>query len=277
MSTPPATVFQGALRLRRVTIPFYHYCRSPLDLALPWGQLTYLALTPGEIELTDSLQVLSLCTNLCECHLCLSVDGESLITVFPPADIQLPYLRKLGLEMSWGSSYADFFRPLVLPKLEQLTFVLSNSSKHHLNDLREAIDRLSIPDLRLQLHYNEGDEDDLVRLAHSLPPLTSIKADECALPASAIKLIGQEACFQTLTSLEIVTGARNVKALVGMLKAHWARARQSNNMHTGIRSASIKVMDASEKNISDLSQDIAIIQKQLGVTDAQISVRRWRL
>jgi len=141
MSMPPATVFQAAPRLRRVTIPLYYH--SPLDLALPWGQLTYLALT-GDVELTDSFEVLSLCTNLWECHICPSADSGPPIPVFHPASIQLPHLRTLRLNMmAWEFSYADFFRPLVFPKLEQFTVVLSSSLEGHLNDIRETIDHLS--------------------------------------------------------------------------------------------------------------------------------------
>jgi len=271
----PVTVFQGAPRLRRVTIPLLHN-HSPLDLTLPWGQLTYLAFTPGDIELTDSFKVLSLCTNLCECHLCLFTDSEPPITVFHPASVQLPHLRKLGLNMIfWGFSYADFFRPLVIPKLELFTFVLSSSSEDCLNDLRETIDHLSIPGLRLELHYDGCQADDILRLAHSLPPLTSIKAYKCFLPASTIALIGQKTCFQTLTSLEIITSLHNTRDLVEMFKAHWARARQSNNTHPGIRFATIEATDPSEKDISHFSQDIAVIQKQMGVTDMKITLRRW--
>lgn len=48
ISPLPATVFQKAPRLRRVTTPLLDI-HSSLDLALPWDQLTYLAPTPGEI------------------------------------------------------------------------------------------------------------------------------------------------------------------------------------------------------------------------------------
>ena len=273
ISMPPATVFQGAPHLRHVTIPLYN--QSPLDLTLPWDQLTYLALIPGPIELTDSLEVLSLCTSLSEYHLCPCPDGQSPIQVFPPASIQLPHLRKLGLKaMSWRPLYADFFRPLVIPKLEQFAFVLSGPFEDYLKELRETIDRLSIPDVRLELvlHYVGRDGGDIVRLARSLPPLTSIKAYDCYLPASTIELIAQDVCFQALTSLEVLTGAEN---LVEMFKAHWVRARQSNNMHMGIRSATIEVIDASAKDISELSRDIAMIQKQLGIIGAKITLQRF--
>ena len=46
-----ATVFQGALHLRRVTTPLRN--RSLMNLALPWEQLAYLTPTPRYIELTD--------------------------------------------------------------------------------------------------------------------------------------------------------------------------------------------------------------------------------
>ena len=90
-------------------------------------------------------------------------------------------------------------------------------------------------------------------------PLTSIKAYTLGFPASTTALIIQETCFQALTSPEI-TAALNMKDLVKMFKAHWARARQSNNNHRSIRFATIKVMDASEKDIFEFSRDIAVIQ-----------------
>jgi len=145
----------------------------------------------------------------------------------------------------------------------------------HLNDLRTAIDCLSIPDLSLVLHYDGMEEAGFVRLARFLPPLTSINVYECILSASTMALIGHETCFQTLTSLEIRIGLHNTKDLVEMFKAHWMRARQSNNTHSGIRSATIDAIDASEKDISQFSRDIAVIQKQLGVTDAKITLRLW--
>jgi len=52
-----------------------------------------------------------------------------------------------------------------------------------------------------------------------------------------------------------------MKDLVEMFTAHWARARQSNNTHTGIRSATIEVIDASDKDIAEFSWDIAVVQK----------------
>jgi len=168
---------------------------------LPWNRLTYLALTPTFMELTDSFKVLSLCTNLCECYLCLCPDSKP-PTVVPPAIIQLPHLRKLGLKMSRESSYADYFRPLMIPKLEEFAFVLSDPSADHLKDLRETIDRLSIPDLGLVLYYDGDGGDDILRTAHSLPPLTSIKVYQYFLRASTMELIAQDAFFQTLTSLE---------------------------------------------------------------------------
>ena len=173
LSPPPATVFQKAPRLRRVTIPLL-YIRSLLDLALPWDRLTYLALTPESIPLADSFKVMSWCTNLCESHLCPHPDDEPPIQVFPPASIQLPYLRKLGLKIFWEPLYADFFRSLVIPKLEQFAFVLWDPSEAYLKELRETIDRLSIPDLRLELHYDGGYDVGIVRLVHSSPPLGSM-------------------------------------------------------------------------------------------------------
>ena len=110
-SLPPATVFQKAHRLRRVTIPLFR-CHSPLDLALPWDQLTYLALTTEDIELTGLLKALSLCMNLCECYLYPWPDSKRL-PVFPPASIQPPHLRKLTLNMSAApfKLYADYSDP----------------------------------------------------------------------------------------------------------------------------------------------------------------------
>ena len=58
-------------------------------------------------------------------------------------------------------------------------------------------------------------------------------------------------------------------------KKHRARARQSNNAYTGTRSATIEAVNASEKDISQASRDIAVIQEQLGVVDAKITLRRW--
>ena len=274
-SIPPATVFQGAPRLRRATIPFLDIHPSP-DLALPWNQLTYLALMPGDIEVTDSLKVLRLCTNLRECHLSPCSDDVPPIQVFPSASIQLPHLRKLGLGVNSWSPHADFFRPLVIPKLEKFTLVLSSSSEDYLNALRVTIDHLSIPDLRLELHYDGRDRGAIMRLARFLPPLSSIKAYECSLSASMMALIGQEMCFQTLTSLEVRIDLCNTENVVEMFKTHWAHAQQSNNTHIGIRSATIEAINASEEDISEFSRDIAVIQKQLGVTDAKITLRRWR-
>jgi len=168
-------------------------------------------------------------------------------------------------------------RPLVIPKLGQFAFVLSDPSDDHLKDLRETIDRLSIPDLRLVLHCNGYSMDDLLRLARSLPPLTSITAYDYVLPASTMELIAQDACFQTLTSLEACINRYNTKDLVKMFKVYWmTRARQSNNAHTGIHFTTIEVLDASEKDIFELSRDIAVIQKELGAPDAKIILRPWR-
>ena len=272
----PATVFQRASRLRRITVPVLDEY-SPLDLALPWDQLTYLALTPGFMKPSDSFKVLSLCPNLCECRLCPYFDPLESPTVFLPASIQLPLLQKLVLYVVlMTNSYADVFRPLVFPKLKQLAVVLSSPSEGYLNDLRKTIGSLSIPDLRLELHYAGKEEGGIVRLARFLPPLTSIKAYGCTLSASMMTLIGQETYFQALTSLETRIGLHNTKGLVEMFKAHWVRAQQSNNTHTGIRSATIEAIDVSEKDISEFSRDIAVIQKELGVVDANITLRRQR-
>jgi len=275
-SMPQATVFQGAPQLRRVTIPLSNN-HSPLDLALPWDQLTYLALTPNFMELTDSFKVLSLCTNLSECHFCLCPDPEP-PTVVPPASIQLPHLRKLRINMSRKSVYANYFRPLAIPNLEQFAFVLSDPSDDHLKDLIETIGRLSIPDLRLVLYYDGYGMDGLLRLAHSLPPLTSIKVCEYFLPTSMLELIAQDACFQTLTSLEAGIRRYNPKDLVEKFKltVYWTRARQSNNVHAGIHSVMVEVVGTSHKVTSDFSRDIAVIQKRLGASDAKITLRRRR-
>ena len=270
----PTTVFQGASRLRRVTIPLLN-SRPWLDLTLPWGQLIYLALTYESMELTDSFKVLSLCRNLSECYLCLCPDSDS--KPIPPASIQLPHLRNLGVNMSKKPAYRDYFRPLVTPKLEQFAFVLSDPSADHLKELRETIDRLymSIPNLRLVLLYNGDRGDGILRLARSLPPLTSIKAShQRFLPASTMKLIARDVFFQTLTSLEACIHPSDTKDLVEMFKGCWTRARQSNSAYTGIRSATIVVV-VSEKKISELSRVIAGIQKELGVPDAKITLRQW--
>ena len=173
------------------------------------------------MELTNSFKVLTLCTNLSECHLGPYFGPPESQTVSPLTSIQLPHLQKLGLhdvELR-GFSYADVFRPLVFPELKQLAFVLSGQPEDHLEDLRETIDCLPIPDLRLELHYDGIEKDGILRLARFLPPLTLIKAYECILSASTMALIGQETCFQTLTSLEIRIGLHNTKDLVKMFKA----------------------------------------------------------
>ena len=162
---------------------------------------------------------------------------------------------------------------MAFPKLEEFAFVLLNPSEAFLKELRETIDRLSIPDLRLVLQYPGYRGDDILRIAHALPPLTTIKAYEWIFSASMMELIAQETCFETLTSLEIVT--EDTKGLVNMLKTHWMRARQSNNTHTGIWSAAFETRSATEKDISEFWRDIAAIQKQLGVTEAKFTLRPW--
>ena len=264
---PPATVFQGAPRFRRVTIPLLND-HSPLDLALAWDQLTYLALTSKFVELTDAFKILSLCTNLCECYLCLCPDSASEPpTVVPPASIQFPHLRKLGLNVSRVSLYADYFRLLAIPKLEKFAFVLSDPSAGHLKELRKTIDRLSVPDLSLVLL-------DAYPASRSGSFLTSIKAYQYFLPASTMELIARDACLQTHTSL---MACSDTKDLIEMFRVCWTRDRQSNNVDTGIHSATIEVVDASEEHISKSSRDIAVIQKELGAANAKITLRRARV
>ena len=88
-------------------------------------------------------------------------------------------------------------------------------------------------------------------------------------------LIARDMCFQTLALLEINTQADNTKDLVEMFKALWARPRPSSNMHTGIRSATIEVLNARDEDISEPSQDLALIKNKLGVVDTKITLRHW--
>ena len=176
-----------------------------------------------------------LCTNLCECHLCPLTDSNP-PPVLPPTSIQLPHLWKLGLDISKEFLYADFLWPLVFPKLKEFTFILPDWAdlEDYLKEFRETIACLSILDLHLEVHYHGYGGDDILELAHSLPPLTSIKAYRKGLPASMVVLIlalilTQKTCFQTITSLEIATGPLNTKDLVEMFKTHWMYAQQSNN------------------------------------------------
>ena len=167
--------------------------------------------------------------------------------------------------------YSDLFRPLVLPNLEEFAFDLNNASDECLAELGQAIECLCLPDLLLEL--DDAGVNDIVRVARSLPPLTTIKAPECLLLESDIDILSHDPCFQKLTSLEMNVSLKNTKAFIEMLKVQWSRARQLN-MHLGIRSTTIHVPYASEEDLSQLSLDIKQVQKQLGVLDSQITFHR---
>jgi len=97
----------------------------------------------------------------------------------------------------------------------------------------------------------------------------------CSLSTATMEAIAQDACFQTLTSLETQIHCLNTKDLVEMFRAHQTHTRESNTMHTGIQSAMIEVSDISKKDIPKLCRDIMVIQKQLGVADAKITLQHW--
>jgi len=247
-ATPTATVFQNAPRLRHAILP--SCSGSLLALALPWHQLTSLGLCPN---FDPFLEAISLCTNLRECHITL-LFGQFPTKIFPPAGIQLPHLQKLCLDIrdSTNFSHSDFFQPLVLPNLKEFAFGLYYTSDELVADLRRAIEGLSLPDLLLEFDdYGVGD---VIRVAHSLSPLTTIKAPEHILRKSHMDIISHDR-FQKLMSLEMIVRLEDTEAFIEMLMVQWSCARQPNR-HLGIQSATIHVQDASEEDIFRLSQDI---------------------
>ena len=262
--TTTATVFQSTPHLRRATLP---PCSSLLALALPWHQLAYLGVCS---DLDHFLEIISLCTNLRECRITLPVSvGQFPTKIFPPAGIQLPHLRKLSLNIYYspGLPYSDFFRPLVLPNLEEFAFDLNATSYGRLAELSQAIEGLGLPNLLLE--FDDAGVDDVMRIACALPPLTTIKAPNRVLQKSFIDIIPHDPCCQKLTSLEMSIRYKDTEAFIEMLRVQWSRARQLN-MHLGIRSATIYVPDASTREVSQLSVDMRQVQKQLRVLDSQI-------
>ena len=258
-----ATVFQNAPRLRRATLP--SSCGSLLPLVIPWHQLTYLDLCP---HFDPFLEVISLCTNLQECRINLPF-GRLPTESFPPAGIQLPHLRKLRLHIQQPLKllYSDFFRPLVLPNLEELAIYLCDTPDKCLPDLRQAIEGLFLPDLLLEVV--QPWIGDIVQVARFFPLTTIIKASQWSLFESDIDTMSHDPCFQKLTSLEMSIRFKNMKAFIEMLRVQWSHVRQQNT-HLGIRSTTIHVLDAREEDISRFSLDIREVQKQLGILDSQI-------
>ena len=131
-------------------------------------------------------------------------------------------MRKLWLDISPRLSYSDFFRPLVLPNLEKFAFDTSNGDPV---DLRQAIECLCLPNLRLELDTLQPD---IVLVARSLPPLTTINAPDFLLLESVMDIISHDPCFQKLTSLQAVVPLEFTKAFIEMLTVQWSRARQVN-------------------------------------------------
>ena len=162
--------------------------------------------------------------------------------------------------------YSDFFRPLVLPGLEEFAFDLKVTSDERLAELRQAIECLCLPDLLLE--FGGAGMGNIVTVARSLP-LTTMKAPEYVLFKFNMDIISRDLRFQKLTSLEMSICLGDTNAFIEMLKVRWSRARQLNT-HLGIRSATIHVPDARKEDISRLSLDIREVQKQLGVLDSQI-------
>ena len=164
---------------------------SLLPLALPWHQLAYLSLC---LDFDAFLEVISLCTNLQECRTALLL-GRFPTTIFPPAGIRLPRLRKLCLNIDHSAMllYSDFFRPLVLPNLEEFAFDLNATSDERLAELRQAIECLCLPDLLLE--FGGAGMGNIVTVARSLP-LTTMKAPEYVLFKFNMDIISRDLRFQ---------------------------------------------------------------------------------
>jgi len=225
--TSTATVFQNTPQLRRATPPqcggFYL-----LALAFPWHQFTYLSL---RTDFDAILEVISLCTNLQECRITLLYRFPT--KKFTSAGIQLPRLRTLSLNIydSPNLSYSDFFRPLVLPNLEEFAFDLNYMSDERVAELRQAIECLCLPNLLLEL--NDCGVGDVMRVTRYLPPLTTIKAPDRVLLESHMDSISRDPRFQKLMSLEMIVHFEDMEAFIKMLMVQWSRARQLNR-HLGI-------------------------------------------
>jgi len=187
-------------RLRRTTLSPHR--GPPSALGLPWHQIMYLTLFRHPISLTASLEIMSLCTNLQECRLTLYSDNESPPNPFFAASIQLPHLRKLHIDVvdsrnPGQSLYIDYFRPLVLQNLEQIPLDLSNTYNGRLAELKQVIECLCLPDLRLKIsHLGWQWPRYRYRARHIVFTSSDNKAPNRRLVKSSISLISQDPCPQ---------------------------------------------------------------------------------
>lgn len=149
----PATVFSSIPRLRCVSFRF----DGVLDLRLlnlPWNQLTRLSVMTALVPIDVCHSVFRACTLLEECSLSTNyIDDSFAYQLTPQEPTVLPVLHILDICFV-GPNHHEFFAPLVLPSLRDLTFRsvkgLHWSSSFYasfLNHPTSVLERLSMPDL----------------------------------------------------------------------------------------------------------------------------------
>lgn len=100
---------------------------NPMELPLPWSQLTSLILTRinrrrAALSSSTSLSILSECSNLRLCSLALTSGADETATV--PSSVELPFLSSLKVSISSRGSFQpeDLLDRLVVPQLSEFVF-----------------------------------------------------------------------------------------------------------------------------------------------------------
>ena len=281
-----ASVFQGAERLRRidiktaldVTLVFF-----PMNLCLCWPQLTHINFPGTPIQVSIAHELMDLCTNLRECHICLEENQESLPPVWikshPPSSIRIPYLWRLKVleDMMYGAHVLnEFLRPLVMPNLQQFGFYLQEGPDivSTLTELTAIVNGLSRPNLVSKILYVGKSE--LTKVTSVLPFVTSLGI-QSVLPSSEIRIMAQKDHLPNLTSLVSKVDYTNLDAFIDMLETRRVRgveAQLSGRSTPGIiQSATIYVANApSPESLSRLLRRFCDIQDRLKLKDSRIEL-----
>jgi hypothetical protein len=114
------TAFTTAPRLRSVTSRFYEPNFFIDRLQMPWSQLTKLRMITG-FYCDGLFHIFLQCTNLIDCTLELGV-WENSMSILPI--VIFPHLQKLDVAFTGPGDQFQFFQPLNLPALKDLTVTI---------------------------------------------------------------------------------------------------------------------------------------------------------
>ena len=135
------TAFTTAPRLRNVTLQFTDSDFFIDGLQMPWSQLTRLHMN-ASVDSDGLFHIFLQCTNLIDCTLDMRAWEEDFMSILPI--VIFPHLQKLDVTFTGRGDSFQFFQPLNLPALKDLTVTIyGNRWFHHIFmefTLRSALD-----------------------------------------------------------------------------------------------------------------------------------------